>query len=389
MADVRSLLRRQKASRRIDHPYAAYSTAGKLLCTLCREQVKAESLWDTHLLGQRHQHMARQKKVTQTDSTPTPEPAPAPAPPHDAAAAHKRKLEPVDEHDGEAEKSQDAVRTKRSKPDIAPLTGIAFNGTPAAAAAARDLAAKNGSDSTPDRVNSAGSNHSKESTRTPPSLLRRLSTTPSQGVELQIPSRPATPAHREGRSASSASASAGYFPPQPQTGTPTTPLHPDPSPAGTSGPEHAAASAAASTADKTGSGTPQVDESEWAAFEADVAAAAAPYDQGAVISAPAMTAGEVAAKEAARADGKAQADLDIEDEREEATRALQDEFAEMKELEARVRSLKEKRDEILKRRREGQGVETAPQTRASLAADEEDDADEEEEDDWDGFRFRT
>ncbi|KIE03920.1 Coiled-coil domain-containing protein 16, partial [Metarhizium majus ARSEF 297] len=393
MADVRSLLRQKKASRRIDHPHAAYSAAGKLLCTLCREQVKAESLWDGHLLSQGHKHRVQQKKVTQTTSTsPMPEPAP-----NDAVPIHKRKLEPVDEQDREME---DAVPAKRSKPDIAPLTGIAFNGTPAAAAAAaQEHAAKSGSTSTPDQVYSAGSNNSKESTKTPPSLIRRLSTTPSQGVELQIPSRPATPAHREGGSASSASASGGYFALQSQTG-PVTPLHRNASAATITGP-------APTAADKTSSAAQQVDESEWAAFEADIAAAEAPYDEGAVISAPAMTTEEVAAKEAADADRKAQADVDIEDEKEEATRALEDEFAEMKELEARVKSLKERRNQILKRR-ESQSLGTAPVKGASLAAaavnqngaeervagdeedgDDDDDDDDEEEDDWDGFRFRT
>ncbi|KJK81660.1 hypothetical protein H634G_02921 [Metarhizium anisopliae BRIP 53293] len=403
MADARSLLRQQKASRRIDHPHAAYSAAGKLLCTLCREQVKAESLWDGHLLSQGHKHRVQQKKVTQTTSTsPMPEPAP-----NDAVPIHKRKLEPVNEQDREME---DAVPAKRNKPDIAPLTGIAFNGTPAAAAAAaQEHAAKSGSTSTPDQAYSAGSNNSKESTKTPPSLIRRLSTTPSQGVELQIPSRPATPAHREGGSASSASASGGYFALQSQTG-PVTPLHRNASAANVTGPAPTAASAAASAADKTGSAAQQVDESEWAAFEADIAAAEAPYDQGAVISAPAMTTEEVAAKEAADADRKAQADVDIEDEKEEATRALEDEFAEMKELEARVKSLKERRNQILKKRRESQSLGTAPPVEgASLAAaaveqngaeervsgdeedgdDDDDDDDDEEEDDWDGFRFRT
>jgi zinc finger protein 830 len=166
---------------------------------------------------------------------------------------------------------------------------------------------------------------------------------------------------------------------------------------------------AAAAADKASSAAPPVDESEWAAFEADIAAAEAPYDEGAVISAPAMTAEEAAAKDAADGENgshKAQVDVDIEDEKEEATRALEDEFAEMKELEARVKSLKEQRQEILKKRRESQsqGHDSAP-AKAPLAAnqnsvdeavaqddqedDDDDDEEEEDDDDWDGFRFRT
>ncbi|OAA51519.1 Coiled-coil domain-containing protein 16 [Metarhizium rileyi] len=381
MTDVRSLLRQQKASRRIDHPYAAYSGAGKLLCTLCREQLKAESQWDSHLLSQGHKRRMPQKNQTNS----------AVESALDAAPLHKRKLSPADERD---EDMEDTVRSKRSKPGIAPLTGIAFNGTPAAVAAAQDNATKQGSTNTPDQIHSAGSNNSKESTKTPPSLIRRLSTTPSQGVELQIPSRPATPAHREGGPASSASAPGGYFAIQSQANS-TTPLHHNASSANTTGP--------APTAGKKGPTAPQVNESEWAAFEADIAAAEIPYDEGTVISAPAMTTEQVAAKEAADAVRKAQVDVDIEDEKEDATRALEDEFAEMKELEARVQSLKQKRKEMLKMRRESRSQEMPAQ--ASLTAgseshivvgaavsendDDDDDDDEEEGDDWDGFRFRT
>ncbi|OAQ74271.1 transcription factor Zn, C2H2 [Pochonia chlamydosporia 170] len=401
MADVRSLLRQQKAARRIDHPYAAYSDAGKLLCTLCREQLKAESQWDGHLLSQGHKQKLQQKNLTKpnsassnTDDTTT------------NNALHKRKLHPTDEDDDQDVEMGDAIRRKRSKPDIPPLTGIAFNGTPAAAAAAAAAAsqdkdaARSGSTNTPDQVTSAGSNNSKESTRTPPSLMRRLSTTPSQGIELQIPSRPATPAHREG--GSSSSASGGYFAIQSQAGGPLTPLQPSrhTSAARTTSQASTASNAlAAATADKPSAAAP-VDESEWAAFEAEIAAAEAPYDEGAVISAPAMTTEEAAAKDAENADRKTQVDVDIEDEKEEATRALEDEFAEMKELEARVKNLKEKREEFLKKRRESQGQENVL-NKASLAGagkqngveevvieDDEDD-DEEEEDDWDGFRFRT
>ncbi|TWU74939.1 hypothetical protein ED733_005100 [Metarhizium rileyi] len=339
MTDVRSLLRQQKASRRIDHPYAAYSGAGKLLCTLCREQLKAESQWDSHLLSQGHKRRMPQKNQTNS----------AVESALDAAPLHKRKLSPADERD---EDMEDIVRSKRSKPGMAPLTGIAFNGTPAAVAAAQDNATKQGSTNTPDQIHSA---------RGP---------------------------------ASSASAPGGHFAIQSQANS-TTPLHHNASSANTTGP--------APTAGKKGPTAPQVNESEWAAFEADIAAAEIPYDEGTVISAPAMTTEQVAAKEAADAVRKAQVDVDIEDEKEDATRALEDEFAEMKELEARVQSLKQKRKEMLKMRRESRSQEMPAQ--ASLTAgseshivvgaavsendDDDDDDDEEEGDDWDGFRFRT
>jgi len=54
MADVRSLLRNERASRRIAHPHAAYSTTGNLSCSICHVQLKSESLWGTHLKSAQH-----------------------------------------------------------------------------------------------------------------------------------------------------------------------------------------------------------------------------------------------------------------------------------------------------------------------------------------------
>ncbi|KAI4129607.1 MAG: hypothetical protein LQ347_003711 [Umbilicaria vellea] len=54
MADVRSLLRNERASRRITHPQASYTNAGTLICLVCHTQLKSESLWDTHLKSALH-----------------------------------------------------------------------------------------------------------------------------------------------------------------------------------------------------------------------------------------------------------------------------------------------------------------------------------------------
>ncbi|KAA6413288.1 MAG: hypothetical protein FRX48_03032 [Lasallia pustulata] len=54
MADVRSLLRNERASRRIAHPQASYTNTGTLICLICHTQVKSESLWDTHLKSAPH-----------------------------------------------------------------------------------------------------------------------------------------------------------------------------------------------------------------------------------------------------------------------------------------------------------------------------------------------
>lgn len=54
MADARALLQASRASRRIIHPYARYTDAGKLHCSLCSIAVKSESNWNSHLKTPEH-----------------------------------------------------------------------------------------------------------------------------------------------------------------------------------------------------------------------------------------------------------------------------------------------------------------------------------------------
>ncbi|OBT63453.1 hypothetical protein VE03_07164 [Pseudogymnoascus sp. 23342-1-I1] len=143
---------------------------------------------------------------------------------------------------------------------------------------------------------------------------------------------------------------------------------------------------------------PTVDEDEWAAFEADIAAAevATETADDAVISAAPMTTEEVAAKsrEEEMSARKEKAEADLEGDKEDAVRKLEDEFEQMNELEERVRRLKEKREAL----RVKEPVTVAPEpaeeegkTEASNATpeDEDDEDDEgEDDDDWAGFRLR-
>ncbi|PHH78389.1 hypothetical protein CDD80_6946 [Ophiocordyceps camponoti-rufipedis] len=351
MADARSLLRQQRAARRIQHPHAAYSEAGKLLCTLCRQQVKAEGLWEKHLLSDGHkERVLRVREGEEKDVVVVVAAATATA----SNPTLKRRLDQSDalddnEDDQDNHPAEDTLRRKRSKMDVvSPVDAL------------------------------------RSSVASPPSLTRRHSTTPSQGVELQIPSRPATPSHRDTPSSTASGAAA----PRRRAGSNLTPT-----------------------------AAPQVDESEWAAFEADVAVDAAQYDQDAVISAPAMTADESAAAAAAAAsgnlnnEGKTKADADIEDEREEAARAMEDELQDMHELEERVKRLKEKRDALRKRSDSQAKDQPAPdrpmhehgagtdddgsrrgdvvsQSNGTLEEDDDED-DDDDDDDWDGFRFHN
>ncbi|KAI1040952.1 hypothetical protein LB505_006654 [Fusarium chuoi] len=349
MSDVRSLLRQQRAARRIEHPYAAYSDAGKLLCTLCHEHIKTESLWDSHVRGEAHKTRLIKAQTAASSN------ARAPQQQTSQKRKHDDNEEAIDDKDGDVE--MDDGRRKRNK--------------------------ANGVDGDGD-----GDGDNKDQTLTPPRLTRRTSTTPSQGVEIQIPSRPATPAHRDGSSAS----------------TPGGQLNNLTSQSATASLPSRQASSLTTGERLTSAAAIAVDEAEWAAFEADIAATTATYDEGATISAPAMTVEEAAAADAQKEEEaekrRAQADVDLEDEKEEATRALEEEFEEMEELEARVKRLKDKREALRKRGEsfsQGNGTEKPTSlgkenldTPAIEEKDEDDDEeDDEEDDDWDGFRFRT
>lgn len=54
MADVRALLKAKRQEARITHPYASYTTAGQLKCTVCSTPVKHASAWEGHLGSKAH-----------------------------------------------------------------------------------------------------------------------------------------------------------------------------------------------------------------------------------------------------------------------------------------------------------------------------------------------
>jgi hypothetical protein len=139
-----------------------------------------------------------------------------------------------------------------------------------------------------------------------------------------------------------------------------------------------------------------VDEDEWAAFERDVLPlAASPKPEtisaSATISAPALSASEIAAREA-RENVQTKVEQDIEGEKEDAARALEEEFDEMEGLEERARKLREKREELRKRALERtgdvEGVSTELNMKAGDDTNESGEEDEEDEDEWDAWRMR-
>jgi hypothetical protein len=135
---------------------------------------------------------------------------------------------------------------------------------------------------------------------------------------------------------------------------------------------------------------PDIDESELQALEADLAAleesnsapAVSALNAEATISAPAMTAEELAAHaREEQSSQKGKRDREIEDEREEAERALEEEFAEMEGFEGRVKKLRERREALRVVSPEAEGG-TGEQE--ADGAEEEDESDEDFDDGW-GF----
>jgi zinc finger protein 830 len=146
-----------------------------------------------------------------------------------------------------------------------------------------------------------------------------------------------------------------------------------------------------------------VDEDEWASFEADVAAAEAPIVEDAVISAPAMSAAEVAAKsrEEEIALRKERQEAELEGDKEDAARKLEDEFEEMAALEERIRKLKEKREALRLKDTSRDALLSSisaevPASKSNttivtgdVEGEEEEDDGDDDDDGWDGFRLKA
>lgn len=277
MTDVRSLLKSERAARRIQHKYASYSSAGSLLCLVCHLHIKSESLWEGHLKSAGH--VMRLQKLQEQEQEPAVKPP--------AEANNKKR---------KADHEDDTIRKRTRAP----------NGVP-------------------------------EGFFDPGAHIQSEAPAIQPGKEMQIPSRPATPSK------------------------PITPIEEAPKP-------------------------PVVDEDEWAAFEADIAFAEAPAD--AVISAPAISAADLETQsiEQSNARRKERQEAELEGDKEDAVRKLEDEFEQMEGLEQRVRKLREKREAL--RQKEGAIHLSPAQGNLQLVEPMDDDDDDEDDDDWDGFRMK-
>ncbi|GKZ36364.1 hypothetical protein AbraIFM66950_007398 [Aspergillus brasiliensis] len=157
--------------------------------------------------------------------------------------------------------------------------------------------------------------------------------------------------------------------------------------------------------------TQTIDEDEWAAFEREVVAPTrvphrpAALAAEATISAAPVSAEELAAQQQKETEAiKKSREAEVEGEREDAARFMEDEFDEMEQLEERVRRLKHKREELRQlrtmedaemRRMDEPPSATSPSgdqqnQSAGDANEDEDDEDDDDDydDDWDNWRFK-
>ena len=138
-----------------------------------------------------------------------------------------------------------------------------------------------------------------------------------------------------------------------------------------------------------------VDEDEWAAFERDIARPASPEAPSALNAEANITANPVKAAENATSaqevdiGARDQRALEAEAEREDAARALEEEFEEMEGLEERVKRLRDKREALRSKQTEETNIKEGQSSRGSdhsLNDDgNDDDEDDELEDDFDNW----
>jgi hypothetical protein len=138
-----------------------------------------------------------------------------------------------------------------------------------------------------------------------------------------------------------------------------------------------------------------IDEDEWEAFEREVAAptrvphAPAAVAAEATISAAPVTAEELAAQQdRAKASTARSREAELEGEREDAARLLEEEFDEMDQLEERVRRLKQKREELRKQRVEDPSQDESMGSGTVEQDAAESESEEDEDEDWDDWRFK-
>jgi zinc finger protein 830 len=135
-------------------------------------------------------------------------------------------------------------------------------------------------------------------------------------------------------------------------------------------------------------------EDEWAAFEADIAATEAAENTyvDTVISAPAMSVADLAAKEKEdeHKQRRERQEAELEGDKEDVARKLEDEFDEMESLEQRVRKLREKREALRMQKAALEptipAIPVGPKQDGPEEEEEDEEDDDDDEDGWGDMR---
>lgn len=110
MTDVRSLLKNERATRRIDHPQAFYTATGTLECIICKLPIKSDTeVWNKHLKSPQHAMRAERARVSTKQPSETSTQTIAAGPSQDLANGSKKRKADDDE-------DQEDTR-KRTRPE--------------------------------------------------------------------------------------------------------------------------------------------------------------------------------------------------------------------------------------------------------------------------------
>lgn len=322
MADVRALLRNERLARRITHPYVTYSNAGTLSCNICNLRLQADALWEPHLAGKVHkQNLARVKAAKSQTST-------------QSVVSVAESIHQTSENLS----SGNAKGKKRKAEEEDEHAAQQMKGKKRKAA--NSESEEDVSDGNNKKVKSSFQDDQSASfptrivDRSDDTVLRR----PNDILDIVM-------------------------------------------------------------APDVADGSKAIDEAEYAAFEAAIAAA--PVGNGGIeqstakrvlnseadIAAAPITAAELASREMEdlNAQRKGKREEEIEEEKEDATRALEEEFDEMDQLEARVKRLKEMREKLRMAAQEeavGIGDPNELEMIETASKEDSDDDDDNYDDDW-------
>ena len=117
MADVRRLLRNERATRHIDHPQASYSATGTLECSVCKLPLKSDvEVWNKHLKST--QHAMRVERLRISSKQPPPKPSEATSTIRETSSGSKKRKASDAEEDDPRKRTRHAVEAPGAVSDV-------------------------------------------------------------------------------------------------------------------------------------------------------------------------------------------------------------------------------------------------------------------------------